>query len=96
MEKLFSIITEDLDHCYLCGGQRHQFHHCMNTKVGKKKSEKYGLMMPVCYKCHSKIHDKDDNSIQIKKLAQRKFETIYQRDLWVKEFGKNYLWEEEE
>jgi hypothetical protein len=64
--------------------------------ANKTKSENYGLLLPVCAKCHTKIHDKDDNMKQIRKLTQRKFETIYPRDLWVKEFGKNYLWEEEE
>lgn len=92
--ELFSIITEDLDHCYICGAERQQIHHCMNGS-NKTKSEKYGLLLPVCAKCHNKIHDKDDNMKRVRKITQRKFEQIYSRELWLSEFGKSYLWEEE-
>lgn len=94
-----SIITDDFEHCYFCGRQKQHTHHIMNAS-NKKKSEKYGLMIPVCFMCHDKIHekikDKTLNMKFVKKLGQRKFEQIYSRELWMQEFEKNYLWEEEE
>lgn len=89
-----SIITNDFDHCYLCGRTEPQIHHIMN-KYHKRKSEKWGLLIPLCYKCHAKLHDNDNNMNQMRKMGQRKFEEIYSRDMWMYEFGKNYLWEEE-
>lgn len=88
-----SIITTDLDHCYLCGRPYPQIHHIMN-KWAKAKSEEYGLLVPVCYICHAMLHDKEDNMLKMRQLGQRKFEEIYSRELWIQEFGKNYLKEE--
>ena len=93
-----SIITEDFEHCYFCHGRKQHTHHVMNS-ANKKKSEKYGLMIPVCFMCHDKIHgkikDSQLNMLFVKKLGQKHFERIYSRELWMKEFGKNYLWEDE-
>jgi hypothetical protein len=30
----------------------------------------------------------------VRQLGQRKFEEIYSRELWMQEFGKNYLMED--
>lgn len=89
-----SILTDDMSHCYICGSPREQIHHCMNG-ANRKKSEKYGLIIPICHECHTKLHDKDDNMLRMRKIAQRKFEQVHSRGLWMIEFGKNYLWEEE-
>ena len=85
-----SILTNDMDYCFLCGKPRQHIHHCMNA-ANPKKTEKYGLLIPVCSKCHSWIHDKDDNMKFVRQIAQRKFEEKYSRELWMEEFGKNYL-----
>ena len=53
-------MTKDFEHCFLCGKQAEQWHHVMN-KSYKKKSEKYGLLVPLCAKCHAKVHDSDES-----------------------------------
>lgn len=89
-----SILTDNLDICFFCGKPRQQIHHVMNA-ANKKKSEKYGLLLPVCALCHYLIHnnssDKELNMLAVRRLGQRRFEELYSRDLWIKEFGKNYL-----
>ena len=91
--ELKSIMTKDWKHCFLCGKPKHQIHHVMGgSRPIKKKSEKYGLLVPLCYSCHGKVHDTaSDFYYLLKSLAQEAFEKIYSRALWMKEFGKNYL-----
>ena len=92
-----SILTDNFSVCYFCGQPRQHIHHIMNA-ANKKKAEKFGLLLPVCFVCHSKIHDgtsEDElNMLVVRQLGQRKFEEIYSRELWMQEFGKNYLMED--
>ena len=92
MEK--SILTDNWDVCYFCHGPKQHVHHIMNS-ANKKKSEKYGLLIPVCFKCHAQIHDnstqKELNMLAVRRIGQKKFEELYSRELWMKEFSKNYL-----
>lgn len=86
-----SIMTDDYEHCFVCGKEAQQWHHVMN-KADKKKSEKYGLLIPVCAKCHSRIHDTDEElNKQIKKIAQADFMKEYTFADWLRIFGKSYL-----
>lgn len=60
-------------------------------------SDKYGLTVRLCRKCHEGIHNADNDSqykeaeLYLKRIAQKKFEEKYSHELWVKEFGRNYL-----
>lgn len=85
-----SIMTDDLDHCYFCPRARQHIHHIMNA-ANKKKSEKYGLLLPVCFSCHTKIHGNSLYMLAVRQMGQGRFEELYSRELWMKEFGKNYL-----
>ena len=86
-----SIMTTDFEHCFVCGKQAQQWHHVMN-KSDKKKSEKYGLLIPVCSVCHAKIHDTDEElNKRIKKIAQADFMKDHTFADWLRIFGKSYL-----
>ena len=50
-----SIMTDDMDACYVCGKRADEIHHVMHGP-DKKLSEKYGLMVPLCRGCHNKVH----------------------------------------
>ena len=85
-----SILTDDFEHCYLCGRQAEQWHHIFN-KYDKKRSERYGLLVPLCAGCHRNIHDRDEATNKVlKRTAQIKFEMIYSKELWFSEFKRNY------
>lgn len=97
MEKLFSILTDDMEHCFLCGVENPQIHHIMNG-ANKTKSEKYGLLVPLCMTHHTGmfgVHTNPQRMLNMRKAGQRAFEHYHEHELWMKEFGKNYLWEEE-
>ena len=85
----YSIITNDLEHCYICGGKKEHLHEIIFGK-NRVNSMKYGLVIPVCFKCHDYIHNniKLDNELKVK--AQSIFEATYDED-FVKVFHKNYI-----
>ena len=87
-----SIITKNLDACYVCGRPRQQFHHVIGAAY-RKKSEKYGLIVPICEQCHREVHDSPDQKLnkKLKADAESKFLMIYSYDTWMKTFHKNYL-----
>lgn len=91
--ELKSIITNDLEYCFVCGRPYPQIHHMMN-KWDKAKAEKYGLIIPLCMNHHTGaegVHTKPEKMLACRQMAQRKFEEIHSRDEWIEEFGKSYL-----
>lgn len=78
-----SIMTDDMDMCYVCSKRADEIHHVMHGP-DKRLSEKYGLMVPLCRKCHSKVHHEGGELDRIlKQDAQRAFIRKY--------LGKCYL-----
>lgn len=94
MEYPKSIITDN-PWCYVCGNPNVEIHHIFN-KSDRAKSTKYGLVVPLCPSCHrgsEGAHGANGSSLNIalKKIGQKKFEEIYSHDLFMEEFGRNYL-----
>ena len=88
-----SIITNDMEHCFICGRPYPQVHHIMN-KFDKKRSEKYGLIIPLCIEHHTGsagVHTKPERMLAMRQLGQREFERRYGHELWMSEFKKSYL-----
>lgn len=78
-----SIMTDDFEICYVCGRRASEIHHIQHGP-DKKLSEKYGLMVPLCRECHSKVHHQGGELDRIlKQDAQRAFIRKY--------LGKCYL-----
>lgn len=76
-------MTDDYYTCYVCGGRADEMHHVMHG-ADKKKSEMYGLMVPLCRSCHNKVHHVDGEYDRMLKVdAQRAFIRHY--------LGKCYL-----
>lgn len=91
--------------CFLCGrngtGDPLEEHHIFPGPL-RDKSEEYGLTVYLCGKrCHregkNSAHRNKQVQIMLKQWAQRKAmeENGWSIDDWRKEFGKNYLDEEE-
>lgn len=85
----YSIITNDLEHCFLCGKRKEHLHEVIFGK-NRVNSMKYGLVIPVCLHCHDLIHNniKLDNELKVK--AQLCFEEHYDLD-FLSIFHKNYI-----
>ncbi len=90
-------IIQSKKECYICGCEYClQEHHCISGISNRKWSEKLGLKIWLCGRCHKALHDKDNNDdnyeLQIKQLAQRKFEEVYgTREDFIRIFGKSWL-----
>lgn len=91
-----SIIQNEYE-CFFCGSVYGlEEHHIFAGVANRKISEKYGLKVLLCnghhtgYPGHSAQYNKELN-LQLKQLAQKKFEEIHGHELWMKVIKKNYL-----
>jgi len=93
----FSLFTDDLDHCIICGKSPINKHEIFFGAKNRQKSIQYGLVIPLCTAEHHNqigctgIHfDKKLREYwQIK--AQKKFQEVYPDLDFLEIFGKNYI-----
>lgn len=92
----FSIITKDLENCYLCTKQgiknipKDDLHELIEGK-NRQISMKYGLVIPICRKCHEIVTNDKTLQDKLHKVAQKEFKKHYKTENFVQIFGKNYL-----
>ena len=86
----FSIITENLDKCFICGAKKEELHEVFEGK-NRQMSMKYGLVIPICRKCHKSIPNNKTLREKIHKVGQKAFKNRYKNENFIKIFGKNYL-----
>lgn len=86
----FSIITKDLEHCYLCGNKKQELHELIEGK-NRQASMKYGLVIPICRKCHNLVTNDRTLQEKLHKVAQKEFKKHYKTENFVQIFNENYL-----
>lgn len=88
----FSILTNDLNHCYICRKPKEDLHEIF---IGSKRliSIKYGLVLPLCRLHHSEMHNNSEMHLKWLKKGQLVFMKHYNKtaDEFRAIFGKNYL-----
>ena len=88
----YSIVTDNLDVCYICGGKKNHLHEVFfgNNRVN---SMKYGCVIPICAACHTKIHQDIQIDLEMKKRLERAFIEVYECDIdyFISIFHKNYI-----
>ncbi len=52
---------------------------------------KYGLVIPICRKCHISVTNNKTLQEKLHKVGQKVFKKYYKAENFVKIFGKNYL-----
>lgn len=91
----------DEQRCFLCGrngaGDTLEWHHVFPSAL-RAKSERYGLVVPLCgNRCHrngkKSAHRCKETQLMLKQWAQKKAmdENGWTIEDWRREFGKNYL-----
>lgn len=85
-----SILTNDMEHCYVCGAKKDHIHEVCFGK-NRLNAIKYGLVIPVCFNCHIKIHNDINLQNSHHKIAQKKFNEVYPELDFVEIFKRNYL-----
>ena len=88
----FSLMTDDLEHCYICGSKAIQYHHIFNASARGKATEDH-LWIPVCFNCHVKIHNERSQRLNysLKRDGQLKYEETHTHQEYMDRYGKNYL-----
>ena len=87
----FSVFTDDLKICYLCGKPKNDLHELLEGR-NRINSIKFGYVIPVCRLCHSQIQNNTEFKNVWAKKAQEHFEeNIGSRDEFLSIFRKNYL-----
>lgn len=90
----FSIITNDLEHCIVCGKNKSALHEVFYGSY-RIVSIRYGMVIPLCLKHHTmglkSIHKDRQLDLYYKKLAQSIFIKKYSYDLFMKEFKIDYI-----
>ena len=93
--KRFSVITDDMDHCYICGRNRECLHEVFYGTANRKLSIKYGMVIPLCNFHHNMsdmgIHFNYFLDTKVKQEAQYRFNEVYPDLDFLQIFGKNYL-----
>ena len=90
----FSIITNDLEHCIICGKEKEALHEVFYGAY-RHVSIKYGMIIPLCLNHHTQgkfsVHNDRELDLYYKRLAETIFISKYSYDLFMKEFTINYL-----
>lgn len=89
--KRFSIITNNLDVCYICDKKKKRDLNEVFGGSNRRKSMEWGLVIPICGDCHSEWHLSKELRQKYQQEAQLIFEKQYSHELFMAEFRKNYL-----
>lgn len=94
-KKLWSAFTDNMDQCFFTGSWVVERHHIFGGP-NRKKSEKYGFVVPLRPDMHPNGVYAGSNAKEIdtklKEMAQTYWEeNIGTREEFRKEFGKSYL-----
>ena len=86
----FSILTNDLEHCIICGAKKDHLHEVFPGAF-RQRSMKEHMVLPLCTFHHTQIHSDIELSLYWKRSCQKKYEESHTRDEFIKIFGRNYL-----
>jgi hypothetical protein len=95
MKKLFSVLTDDLEHCYITGSNHIAIHHVFGGS-NRKLSEQFGFLLPLRPDWHNTsnygVHFNRELDLKFKRLAQTYFEENKgTRTAFRELFGKSWL-----
>ena len=98
-KQLWSVLTDDMEHCYFTGSPYIERHHVFEGRKGNKvKSEKRGFIVPLRLDLHPNgvWFKRTPENLKIDLILKQRCQIYYEshygtRDDFIKEFGKSYL-----
>lgn len=95
-----SIMQDNKEVCFLCGGRASEEHHIFGGTANRKLSEQYGLKVYLCPYCHrvgkKAVHSNKVVADVLHKRGQEEFEETHgDRMDFMRVFMKNYIMEGE-
>lgn len=98
MARKWSVLTDDLEHCYVTGSNNVAIHHVFPGIGRRKLCDKYGFIVPLEPAYHNmsdiSVHSNPNTGLdlQLKQECQRYFEVHYgTRREFISVFGRSYL-----
>lgn len=86
-----SVFTTDLNHCIICKDKKDNLHEIFFGK-NRLNSIKYNLVIPLCFKCHLKMHQNKEWQEFWHIKGQLYWENfIGTRNEFINIFRKNYI-----
>lgn len=83
---------ETPERCFLCGIEGQLAHHHLIGGPYRRKSDRLGLIIPLCPRCHHKVHTQRTPMLQLRRYAElAMLRQGWSREKWIEEFGKDYL-----
>lgn len=86
----YSILTSDLEHCYLCGKYPVDIHEIFGG-ANRQVSMKNGFCIPLCREHHREVTDNNYISLRLKQICQKEYEKTNSREEFMSLIGKNHL-----
>lgn len=86
----FSILTDDLNHCIICGKKKDNLHEMFFGK-DRVNSMKFNLIIPLCFSCHQEMHKNIEWQEYWHRQGQLMFEKKYPDLEFLDIFKRNYL-----
>ena len=89
-----SKLQEDTDYCFICGRYGTEIHHIFFGTSNRKMSDKYGMIVGLCYNHHrgnKGVHHNRELDLMLKRQAQERFMEVYPELDFMAIFGRNYL-----
>lgn len=98
MKRLWSIFTDDMEHCMFTGSYQVERHHVFSYSGGgyKEKCEKYGFIAPLRPDLHPNGTQAGKHAKKVDTYLKQKCQEYYEkhygsREDFRREFGKSYL-----
>ena len=85
----YSIFTDDLKTCYICGRPATDLHEIIYGS-NRLNSMKYGFVLPLCRQHHFDFHNNHVLTRRWCKACQEYYEKKYNHKDWLDTFHKNY------
>lgn len=85
-----SILTDDLEHCFICKRQPTELHE-VYSGGSRKASMEHNFVVPLCRTCHQAITLNYGLNLRLKRLCQEKFEETHERSEFLSIIHKSYL-----
>lgn len=79
--------------CFMCNRTTQCDTHHLLPGSNRRKSDKLGLVVPLCRECHNYVHANPKETQWLKAYGQEKAmrEQGWDTERFIKEFGRNYI-----
>lgn len=93
-----SILKTEKGVCFICtkhGGTH--LHHIFGA-ANRKRADRDGLTVYLCPPCHERVHGDYTYNVGLKRIGQVAYCEYYEKTTedFIREYGKNYIWEVDE